>query len=75
MIRGIPVVIGSVRLITKASALMFTRAFFPALFDSGNVESALAQVRREVGQQGWDWSAYALFSSVSRIEKLRLGAG
>ena len=74
VIRGIPIVIGSVRQIPKTSALMFTRVFFPTLFRTGSVESALADVRSAVGQQGWDWAAYALFSSVSSIENLTFGA-
>jgi hypothetical protein len=70
--RGVPAAIGSVRPISKSSALMFMGSFFPALFKTGDVETAMTEARRGMNEKLADWSAYGLFSSVSRIENVRL---
>ena len=71
VMRGVPAAIGVVRLVSKSSALIFIRSFFPQLFRKGDMEAALAEARRTLAEQGEDWSAYALFSSIHRIETLQ----
>jgi hypothetical protein len=60
-----------VREVQKSSALVFTRSFFPALFQSGSIETAMSEAQNVLADQREDWSAYALLSSVSRLDKLR----
>jgi hypothetical protein len=67
---GTACVIGTTRAITVEAALLFTKAFLPALFESGSVESALAVARHALERAGMDWSAYALVSSVTKLENL-----
>jgi hypothetical protein len=68
---GVPAAIGSVRPISKSSALIFTRTFFPSLFNTGDIETAMTEARKALADHQVDWSPYALFSSVSQLENLR----
>jgi len=69
-ISGIPAVIGTLRQIRVESALLFSQRFYSALLETGDVERALAEARKALARERWDWSAYALFSSVTRIDRL-----
>jgi KAP family P-loop domain/CHAT domain len=64
--------IGALSNISVQSALLFSRAFYMSLLESGNVETALAAARQALDFEGEDWSAYALFSSANRLEDIKL---
>jgi hypothetical protein len=69
---GTPAAVGTLSPVIQESALLFSRAFYLALIQGENVESALTEARRALNLQDLDWSAYALFNSANRLENLRL---
>jgi hypothetical protein len=72
ILAGVPAVIGTLRPVTVHSALLFSRRFYSALFEDGDVERALAEARKALAREKWDWAAYGLFSSETAVTRLPL---
>jgi hypothetical protein len=62
--------IGTTRSISSEAALLFAKDFFPALYETGNVESALSTARQALERAGMDWSAFALAARRNKLDKL-----
>jgi CHAT domain-containing protein len=70
--RGLPAVVASMRQVTDETALMFARDFYTALSMGEPVESAVTEARKALSIENWDWSIYGLFTSLVKLDKLRL---
>jgi CHAT domain len=75
VIAGVPAVIGTLRVITIQSALLFSQRFYSALLEDGDVERALTEARKALAREKWDWSAFALFSNAAAIPRLPFRSG
>jgi hypothetical protein len=72
---GVPAVIATLREITDDAGLLFTREFYRAFAEGYPLEAALAEARKRLSVERWDWSAYALFSSTRRLDALMFPQG
>jgi KAP family P-loop domain/CHAT domain len=70
--RGVAAVIATMREVVDEAALMFTRDFYSGLVNGDSVEASLAEARKAVSVEKWDWSVYALFTSLKKLDQLRL---
>jgi hypothetical protein len=69
---GIPAAVATTRAIDDIQSIMFVREFYRALVDGYTVESAMAEARKRVNSENWDWSAFALFVSTLDLDRYRL---
>jgi len=69
---GIPAVIGAMRPILDDSALLFARELYRAIVDGYPIEESLIEARKAQSLERWDWPAFALFSSGSVLDDLRI---
>lgn len=69
---GVPMVIGTTRGILDDAGLVFARDFYRALIDGYTVEASLIEARKAQSVEKWDWSAFALFTTGSYLDDLRL---
>jgi hypothetical protein len=70
--RGLPAVVATMREVEDETALMFTRDFYTTLAAGEPVEMAVTESRKALSIEKWDWSVYALFTSLTRLDRLRL---
>jgi hypothetical protein len=68
---GVPAVIATLQQVTDPQAVLFAREFYRAFVDGYSVEEALAEARKAMTIEGWDWSLYALFSGIRDLDFLR----
>jgi CHAT domain-containing protein len=69
---GLPAVIATLRPIADAAALLFTREFYRAFVEGCPLEVALTEARKILSAEKWDWTAYALFTSLQDLDYFRL---
>jgi CHAT domain-containing protein len=70
VVEGVPAVIGTLRVVTVRSALLFSQRFYSSLLEDGDVERAMGQARQALAREKWDWSAFALFSNTTSVSRL-----
>jgi hypothetical protein len=70
--RGLPAVVATMREVADETGLMFTRDFYTAIVAGEPVETAVTESRKALSIEKWDWSVYALFTSLTKLDKLRL---
>jgi len=68
---GVPAVIATMRPVADPQAVLFAREFYRAFVDGYSIEEALAEARKAMTIEGWDWSLYALFSGIKDLDFLR----
>jgi len=71
---GLPAVIATLRPISDNAALLFTREFYRAFVEGCQLETALTEARKILSAEKFDWSAYALFTSLKDLDFFRLSA-
>lgn len=69
---GMPAVVGTTRMVTDQAALLFTRELYRSFTAGYSLEAAVVEARKALSVEGWDWSAYALFSGLTDLSSLRL---
>jgi hypothetical protein len=69
---GIPASVAATRPIEDIQAIFFVRELYRALVDGYPLESAMAEARKRVNSENWDWSAFALFASTLELERFKL---
>jgi len=70
---GVAVTVATVRAVTDNAALRFAQELYQALIYGYPLEACVAEARKGVFMQGWDWSAWATFASNSQaFDQLRL---
>ncbi|MFI5912979.1 CHAT domain-containing protein [Dactylosporangium sp. NPDC051541] len=70
---GVPVAVATVRSVIDNAALRFAQEFYQAMVYGYPVEGAVAEARKGVFLQGWDWSAWAMFASnPAALDQIRL---
>jgi CHAT domain len=70
---GVPAAVATMREVYDEAALRFTREFYRAFVDGYTLETSLTEARKALYSENWNWSAYALFSSVKpSLDFLRL---
>jgi len=70
---GVAVAVATVRAVTDNGGLRFAQELYQALIYGYPLEACMAEARKGVFMQGWDWSAWATFASSSAaLEELRL---
>jgi hypothetical protein len=67
---GVPAVIATLRAIPDEAGLAFTSELYRAFAEGYTLEAALAEARKRLSVEGWDWSAYALFANTTQLETL-----
>jgi hypothetical protein len=67
---GVPAVIATLRAIPDEAGLSFTSELYRAFGEGYTLEAALAEARKRLSMEGWDWSAYALFANTTQLETL-----
>jgi hypothetical protein len=72
VVEGVPVVIGTLRVVTTRAALLFSQRFYSSLLEGGDIEVAMSEARKALAREKWDWSAFALFSNVTSVTRLPL---
>ncbi|HEX8273680.1 MAG TPA: P-loop NTPase fold protein [Longimicrobiaceae bacterium] len=72
---GVPAVIATLRDITDQAGLLFTREWYRAFTEGYPLEAALAEARKRLSVERWDWSAFALFSSTRELDELLFPQG
>ncbi|MEU8235555.1 CHAT domain-containing protein [Actinoplanes sp. NPDC048967] len=69
----VAVAVATVRAVTDNAALRFAQELYQALIYGYPLEACVAEARKGVFMQGWDWSAWAMFASHSAaLDQLRL---
>jgi hypothetical protein len=70
---GVSAAVATMRLVYDEAALRFTREFYRFFVEGYTLESSLIESRIALYHEDWNWSAYALFSSVEpNLDFLRL---
>jgi hypothetical protein len=67
---GVPAVIATLRAIPDEAGLSFTSELYRAFAEGYTLEAALAEARKRLSVEGWDWSAYTLFANTTQLETL-----
>ncbi|GAA0403887.1 hypothetical protein GCM10009541_53830 [Micromonospora gifhornensis] len=71
--QGVPAVVATTRGVLDNAALRFAQEFYQAFMDGYPLEACLAEARKGLYMQGWDWSAWALFAGdPATLELIRL---
>ena len=69
---GIPATVATTRAIYDIQSIMFVREFYRAIVDGYPIESAMAEARKRVNSEDWDWSAFALFVSTLDLDRYKV---
>jgi hypothetical protein len=69
---GVPAVVATTREVEDAAAMQFTREFYRCFLAGFTVEGSLAEARKALSLDSWDWSAYALFVGSVDLNSLRV---
>ena len=69
---GVPAVIATMREVQDEQAMLFTRDFYRAFFAGFTVEGAMAEARKALSLDYWDWAAYALFVGSADLSAMRV---
>jgi CHAT domain-containing protein len=72
---GVPAVIATLRAILDDAGLLFTRELYRAFAEGYPLEAAVAEARKRLSVERWDWSAYALFASTRQLDMLMFPQG
>jgi CHAT domain len=72
---GVPAVIATMRVVQDEQAKLFTRDFYRAFFAGFTLEGALAEARKALSLDHWDWAAYALFVGSTDVGALQVSTG
>jgi hypothetical protein len=67
---GVPAVIATLRAIPDEAGLSFTSELYRAFAEGYTLEAALAEARKRLSVEGWDWSAYTLFANTTQLDTL-----
>ena len=67
---GIPLVVATLREVWDDAALLFSRSFYGTLAAGTTLEAALAQSRKRLDLEGFDWTIYALYASTSQLNQV-----
>ncbi|MBF9132737.1 CHAT domain-containing protein [Plantactinospora sp. S1510] len=71
--QGVPAVVATVRDVDDTAALRFAQEFYQAFIDGHPLEECVAEARKGVFMQGWDWSAWVTFASeMADLQSIRL---
>jgi hypothetical protein len=63
------------RQIEDTTGLLFTREWYRAFAEGYPLEAAVAEARKRLSVERWDWSAFALFSSTRDLDDLMFPQG
>ncbi len=69
---GVPAVVATMRVVVDEAAMLFTREFYRSFLAGFTVEGAMAEARKILNSEYWDWSAYALFVGSADLNALRV---
>jgi CHAT domain-containing protein len=69
---GVPAVVATMREVQDEAAMRFTREFYRSFFAGFTVEGSIAEARKALSVDNWDWSAYALFVGSVDLDSLRI---
>jgi CHAT domain-containing protein len=69
---GVPAVVATMRYVVDEAAMLFTREFYRSFLAGFTVEGAMAEARKILNSEYWDWSAYALFVGSADLNALRI---
>ena len=69
---GVPAVIATMREVQDEQAMLFTRDFYRAFLAGFTVEGAIAEARKALSLDYWDWAAYALFVGSTDLSAMRV---
>jgi hypothetical protein len=69
---GVPAVVATMREVVDPAALLFSRELYRSLVEGYGLEPALAEARKAISLEQWDWSPYALFTSTTDLDMFRL---
>lgn len=72
---GVPAVIAGLDLIADEAGMLFTREWYRAFAEGYPLEPALAEARKRLSVDRWDWSAFTLFSSTRDLDELMFPQG
>jgi CHAT domain-containing protein len=67
---GIPLVVATLRNVRDDAALLFSRTFYASLAVGTQLEVALAQARKALKLEGFDWTIYALYANTSSLDQV-----
>jgi len=69
---GVPAVVATMRAVADEAATLFTREFYRSFLAGFTVEGSIAEARKILNSEYWDWSAYALFVGSTNLNSLRV---
>lgn len=69
---GVPAVVATMRAVEDEAAMLFTREFYRSFFAGFTVEGSIAEARKALSLDYWDWAAYALFVGSVDLNSMRV---
>jgi CHAT domain-containing protein len=69
---GVSAVVATMREVPDEEAMLFTREFYRSFLAGFTVENSIAEARKALSLDLWDWAAYALFVGSADLNSLRM---
>jgi hypothetical protein len=69
---GVPAVVATMREVYDEQAMLFAREFYRSFFAGFTVEGSIAEARKALSLNDWDWAAYALFVGSVDLNSMRV---